>query len=64
MRLAAREPGADDVLATSRRRVTAALAHDDGNGSERHHQRGDDADEPDITTPDAPPEALALRRHR
>jgi hypothetical protein len=41
----------------------AALAHDDGDGSERHHQRGDGADEPDITAPDAPPEALTLCRH-
>jgi hypothetical protein len=42
--------------------VTAAQKHRDG--SERDRQQRHGADEPQVAASDAPPEALALGRHR
>ncbi len=40
-----------------------APAQQDGDGSERYRQQRHGTDEPHVTAPDAPPEALTLRRH-
>jgi len=61
--LTARKTGANHVLAAGGQRVVSA-AYEDCHGSERYDQRGNGGDEPEIAAPDAPPEALALCRHR
>jgi hypothetical protein len=40
-----------------------ATAQEDGDRGERHRQQRHGTDEPHVTAPDAPPEALTLCRH-
>jgi peptidoglycan/xylan/chitin deacetylase (PgdA/CDA1 family) len=64
VRLAPHEAGDDRRDAVRRRRVAAPGAEQEAGGRPHGDEHGRDADEDAVATLHAPPEALALRRHR